>query len=175
MCPKHHFWLTVSVCRHDSTFLALLKLGSGHFTKKISPASQQIPPKLQLLQSQGDHCARCCYSSGLSTTDWLVSPLLCPRRHGYAVHVYTLYTTLLYCSVRCVQSSPVHRCYRWPATAMDQSKVQSTRQPQVPPARCANCRFAIQPFIFTRSAAHSRLVNSIVGSVTRPVGTVSRF
>ena len=175
MCPKHHFWLTVSVSRHDSTFLALLKLGSGHFTKNISPASQQIPPKLQQLQSQDDHCAPCCDSSGLSTTDWLVSPLLCPRRHGYAVHVYTTvhYSTAVYGVYRALPYTG--RCYRWPATAMDQSKVQSTRQPQVPPARCANCRFAIQPFIFTRSAAHSRLVNSIAGSVTRPAGTVSRF
>ena len=119
--------------------------------------------------------ARCCDSSGLSTTDWLVSPLLCPRRHGYAVHVYTTlhYSTAVYGVYRALPYTG--RCYRWPATAMDQSKVQSTRQPQVPPARCANCRFAIQPFIFTRSAAHGRLVNSIAGSVTRPVGTVSRF
>ena len=116
--------------------------------------------------------ARCCDSSGLSTTDWLVSPLLCPRRHGYAVHVYT---TLHYSAVVYRALPYTGRGYRWPATAMDQSKVQSTRQPQVPPARCANCRFAIQPFIFTRSAAHSRLVNSIAGSVTGPAGTVSRF
>ena len=110
----------------------------------------------------------------LLLTGW---SLRCSVRAGMVtLYMCTLYTTLQTAVYGVYRALPyTGRCYRWPATAMDQSKVQSTRQPQVPPARCANCRFAIQPFIFTRSAAHGRLVNSIAGSVTRPAGTVSRF
>ena len=165
MCPKHHFWLTVSVSRHDSTFLALLKLrislllpnkslqNFNNYSHRVIIARRAVTAAVSLL-----------------LTGW---SLRCSVRAGMVtLYMCTLlYSTLLQCTV-CTELS---RCYRWPATAMDQSKVQSTRQPQVPPARCANCRFAIQPFIFTRSAAHGRLVNSIAGSVTKPVGTVSRF
>ena len=117
-----------------------------HYYNLVQDTSLRIPLLLpnKSLQNFNNYSHRMIIARRVVTaavslllTGW---SLRCSVRAGMVtLYMCTLYTTLLYCSVRCVQSSPVHRPLLPVARDRDGSK-QSTEHAAAPSAARPVCK-----------------------------------